>query len=275
MSTLRGAIVCALVSCVAAGTALAAGAGPHGSIRIGVRGWGSVVLGSGFLAKHHEIRCARASCPAWAYSPSGFSSAGLRAVATAHPTKGWKFAHWRGACTGKKPKCNLNLQHVRPDAEGYRHARLTATFVPAIPGVSRSWPVPLGREAKTDPKVGYRLRINSVTANANLSPAAPAGTEYVAANITATYVGGGAPSSDSLVYLADYRLILSGSHNVAYAAGWSRCPNDGPAPHLSASGFDSGQSATGNVCWTVAANDASSLVLYFAGHDYNTWFALR
>jgi hypothetical protein len=187
--------------------------------------------------------------------------------------KRWKFAHWRGACNGNKPKCNISLQHVQPDAQGYRHARLTATFVAAIPGVTRSWPVPLGQEADTDPKVGYSLRVNSVTANADLSPAAPAGTEYVVANVTAT--SGGATSSDSLVYLADYRLILSGSDNVPYAAGWSRCPNDGPAPHLSASGFDSRWSATGNVCWTVAANDASSLVLYFAGRDYHTWFALR
>jgi hypothetical protein len=106
-------------------------------------------------------------------------------------------------------------------------------------------------------------------------PAAPPGKEYVAANITATHVGGGATSSDSLVYLADYRLIVTGSHNVPYAAAWSRCPNDGPAPHLSASEFDAAQSATGNVCWTVAANDASSLVLYFAGRDYYTWFAVR
>jgi hypothetical protein len=270
MSTLRGAIVCALVCCATAGTALATGGGPHGSIKIGVKGWGSVVLGSGFIDEHHAITCARFSCP-----PSTFSSSGRRAVATAHPMKRWKFAHWRGACAGKKPRCNISLQRVHPDARSYRQARLTATFVAAIPGVTRSWPVPLGQGAQTDPKVGYRLRVNSVTANPNLLPAAPPGKEYVAAKITATHVGGGATSSDSLVYLADYRLIVTGSHNVPYAAAWSRCPNDGPAPHLSASEFDAAQSATGNVCWTVAANDASSLVLYFAGRDYYTWFAVR
>jgi hypothetical protein len=240
----------------------------YGSIKIGFKGWGRVVLGKGFLDRQYTPSCMETSCPAAPYTSR------LRAVATAQPMQGWKFVHWRGACKSTKPKCTIRLKHVRPDVSGYRHARLTATFAAAVPGFTRSWPVPLGHTASTDTQDALRFRVNSVTPSASLTPAAPAGAEYFVANITATYVGGG--SYNDFYNLADSRLQVIGSHDAPYNAGSNGCPGGGPAPQLDSFGtLYSGQSDTGNVCWTIAANDASSLELYFDGSGYKTWLALH
>jgi hypothetical protein len=243
----------------------------HGVIKIGVRGWGSVVLGRGFVDKYHAVKCLQES---WCVA-SRFASSGL-AVAKAYPRKGWKFVRWTGACMGKKPKCTVSLEHARTDRLGYRHARLAATFVAAVPGFTRSWPVPFGHFGSTDPGNGYRLRVNSVTANASLSPAAPAGTHYFVANITVTHRDG--TSSDSVVSLANFALsLISSTSYIPYTLSGGPCPNDGPAPQLNTlGGLESGLSAiTGNVCWTVPAHNTSSLVLAHDGHTYKTWFALH
>jgi hypothetical protein len=240
----------------------------YGSIRIGFKGWGRVVLGKGFLDRQYSPSCMQASCPASPYTSR------LRAVATAQPMQGWKFVHWRGRCKSRKPKCTVRLKHVHPDVSGYRHARLTAVFAAAVPGFTRSWPVPLGHPAATDTQDGLRLRVNSVTPSAGLTPAAPTGAEYFVANVTATYVGGG--SYDDFYNLAGSRLQVIGSHNASYNAGSNGCPDNGPAPRLASFGtLYSGQSDTGNVCWTIAANDAASLELYFDGSAYKTWLALH
>jgi hypothetical protein len=240
----------------------------YGSVKIGFKGWGRVVLGKGFLDRQYTPSCMRGSCPASPYTSR------LRAVATAQPMPGWKFVHWRGACKSAKPRCTLRLKHVRPDVSGYRHARLTATFAAAVPGFTRSWPVPLGHTATTDTQDALRFRVNSVTPSTSLIPTAPPGATYFVANITATYAGGG--SYNDFFNLAESRLQVIGSHNAPYNAGSNGCPGDGPAPQLDSFGtLFSGQSDTGNVCWTIATNDVSSLELYFDGSGYKTWLALH
>jgi hypothetical protein len=134
--------------------------------------------------------------------------------------------------------------------------------------------VPLGRTASTDPQDALHIRVNSVTPSASLAPAAPAGADYFVANITVTYVGGG--SYDDFFNLADSGLQVIGSHNVPYSAGLNACPDDGPTPQLESFGtLYSGQSDTGNICWTIAANDAPGLEMYFDGFEYQTWLALH
>jgi hypothetical protein len=250
------------------GASLKTASNRYGSVKIGFKGWGHVVLGKGFLDRQYTPSCMQASCPA-----SAFTSR-LRAAATARPMQGWKFVHWRGTCKSAKPKCTIRLNHVRPDVSGYRHAHLTAVFAAAVPGFTRSWPVPLGHTASTDTQDALRLRVNSVAPSVSLTPAAPAGAAYFVANITATYVGGG--SYDGFYNLAESRLQVIGSHDAPYNAGSNGCPADGPAPQLDTFGtLYSGQSYTGNICWTIAANDASSLELYFDGSGYKTWLALH
>jgi hypothetical protein len=263
-----GAAVIALWASGPGGASLTTTTNHYGTVKIGFKGWGRVVLGKGFLDRQYAPTCMQASCP-----PAPFTSR-LRAVATAQPMQGWRFVHWRGACKSAKPRCTLNLKHAYPDVSGYRHARLTAVFAAAIPGFTRSWPVPLGHTATTDPQDALQLRVNSVIPSAKLTPAAPAGAEYFVANITVTYVGGG--SYNDFLSLADSLLQVVGSHNAPYSAGLNGCPDDGPTPQLDGFGaLYSGQSDTGNVCWTIAADDAPSLELFFDGFEYQTWLALH
>jgi hypothetical protein len=71
-----------------------------------------------------------------------------------------------------------------------------------------------------------------------------------------------------------------GSHKAPYRnVDGNACSYPGPQPELHTSALFSGQSTTGYICWTIAANDASSLELYFGSGtlDYpgTTWFALH
>jgi hypothetical protein len=103
----------------------------YGSVKIGFRGRGRIVLGKGFLDRQYAPSCMKDSCPA-----APFLSR-LKAVATAQPMQGWKFVRWRGACRSSRLRCTIRLKHVRPDTSGYRDARLTAIFAAAVPGFTR------------------------------------------------------------------------------------------------------------------------------------------
>jgi hypothetical protein len=235
-----------------------------------VNGWGVVKPGKGF--ESHEVFQCSGDEPC---STVTFYSHARRVTLRATAFKGWRFAGWHARCRGKKkkkPSCVIDLSRIRKGSYGERLAHARATFVEAEPGFTRGKPVPVGRAADTSD--GYRLRVNSVTMNASLLPAAPAGVEYVVANMTATYTGGG--SSGDLTPIANGVINVIGSHNTSYNAELAGCPADGPTPRLADAGtIYSGQSATGNVCWTIAANDAASLELYFYGQKYKTWFALH
>jgi hypothetical protein len=217
----------------------------------------------------------KAYCPSWLLHPR---ASGLQATVKAHPfIRGWKLAHWRGACTGKKLTCTINLTHFPSDGQGVRHAWVTAVFVATMPGFTRSWPVPIGQAGGGDGTGGFRLKVNFATPEANLSPAAPAGSEYFVANITATYFGNG--SNVDIFHTAQGKLAAVGRANpptsVPYTAAKNGCPGNGPAPQLAAlPPFNYGQSATGNVCWTITTSDEASLQMYYGG-GYKTWFALH
>jgi hypothetical protein len=237
-----------------------------GSVSITIKGWGKVRLGKGFLHPRNAIRCMQASCPASLSRTKSF-----RATATAVAAKGWRFAGWRGAClTKKKAKCVIDLKHVRGATGGYHHAWATARFVAREPGFTSSDPVPIGHVGVTGDRL--RLNVNSATPNVALSPAPPSAAEYFVANVTVTNLGAGAVDTSAI---ADGRLAAVGVHNSSYTVYFDLCPNHGPGPLLDGFGLlFSGQTATGNVCWTVAAKDQSSLEMYYPG-TYQTWFALH
>lgn len=248
----------------------------YGRIELRIRGWGIVGLGRGFGAHGSTMLCRQRYCRAESWATSG-----AKAVVTASPMTGWKLGHWRGACNGKRPQCTIDLTRVPPDAQGHRHAWLTAMFVAAVPGFSRSWQVPLGRTGpRSEPAHGLLLRINSVTPDATLRPAPPRGSGYFVANVTATFDPIPSYAGYRSLGFADSALFAIGRQNHSYNASGFGCPSDGPAPQLASLGpINSGQSATGNVCWTIATSDATSLAMYFAnregGHTYKTWFALH
>jgi hypothetical protein len=162
---------------------------------------------------------------------------------------------------------------VRPNAYGERHVHVSATFIPVARGITRDHPIPV----RTDANVGegWRVRVNSVTPSTQLVPAPPAGEDYFAANVTIGFFGGASSTPEN--YLT-WQAI--GSHRTPYNPGSNPCPYPGPQPPLDM--YDpvpSGQSVSGYVCWQIAANDASSLELFFGSGSLNypgtTWFALH
>jgi hypothetical protein len=264
---LTGAV--ALAFLVAASGARSQTSSLNGGVILKVAGWGSVKPGKGF--ESHDVFQCFGDEPC---SSITFPAHVRRVTLTAIAYEGWKLDGWRAPCRGKKtkPKCVIDLSRVPRNSAGEHFAHVRANFSAVAPGFTRTNPVPVGRAAETGD--GYRLRVNAVTMNASLTPAAPAGAEYVVANMTVTYTDGG--SSSDMSAIANGVINVIGNHNASYDADVAGCPADGPPPQLDAAGtLYSGQSATGNVCWTIAANDASSLELYYDGQTYKTWFALH
>jgi hypothetical protein len=267
-----GRLSCAVLALTLALLAAAAAASSqpqahNGEVWVGLKGWGSVKLGKGAL-EHRTVRCTRQSCPAVNYLTRG-----SRVVISETPSEGWKFTHWHGACKGKRPRCTIDVARVRPNAYGERHVHVSATFIPVARGITRDHPIPV----RTDANVGegWRVRVNSVTPSTQLVPAPPAGEDYFAANVTIGFFGGASSTPEN--YLT-WQAI--GSHRTPYNPGSNPCPYPGPQPPLDM--YDpvpSGQSVSGYVCWQIAANDASSLELFFGSGSLNypgtTWFALH
>jgi hypothetical protein len=244
-----------------------------GAVDITVNGVGSVELSWGFDGRK-TLGCAGASCR---YVGAGFHR--RRVVLTAMPYKdwGWRFVRWRGACRGKRPKCTIDFSHRRRNRRGFYHAVVSASFLPVGPGLTRRNPIRIGHAHNIGN--GWGLRINSFTPSVQLSPPPPAGEEYVAANMTVTFCGPAEHCTDvagsTWPVPSDYFYVI-GSHRVAYRPG--DCPGDAPPPALVDSvRLSPGQSATGNVCWQVATNDAATLELHTDPKVFypGLWFALH
>jgi hypothetical protein len=238
-----------------------------GELRVGIRGWGNVKLGKGVL-EHLTVHCTNATCPAVNYLTRG-----PRARLVAQPYKGWKFVRWRGACKSGKQVCVVDVARIRTDTNGLRHIHVSATFVPVAAGLTQSHPIPLGTDA--DVGAGWHVRVNSVTPDVQLSPPPQAGAEYLDANVTIGYFGGGSRTPQQ-----NLTWQTVGSHHTPYSIGANPCPYPGPQPQLQTyNPILSGQSVTGYVCWQIAINDASSLELYFGSGSLDsprtTWFALQ
>ena len=274
-----------LLAVVALSTAAAASPQPQapwkplGALGITIKGAGSVRLGWGFFG-HKVLYCAGGTCQ-W----GGASFHRRRVVLTAKPHSAWKLARWQGLCNGRRPKCTIDFSHRPAHPEcGCYGGPVTVSFRAVGPGVTRGNPIRIGHAAHIGS--GWDLRINSFTPNVELSPPAPAGAEYAAANMTVTWCGKSAACTDiaptayvEIAFFLDH-LDVIGSHKVVYPSG--DCPGDAPPPALDSavpSGqLHAGQSATGNVCWQVNTNDVSTLELhtdprffYYAG----LWFALH
>lgn len=175
---------------------------------------------------------------------------GRRISVEAVPVTGWKLTRWAGACKGAAPTCSLRLKTRRSVA---------VTFVP--PG-DRLNPYPLGRSVTTND--GWRVKVNSATINAerrrrrfDLSP--PAGSQYTVVNLTMTYVGGASGNlGDFLVNSHQMEAEAERGSGLLYAPD-SCTP---PQPDLGDVGqVVTGQAVTGNLCYEIASNDASTLFL--------------
>jgi hypothetical protein len=177
---------------------------------------------------------------------------------------GWTFSAWHGGCSGTRPTCVLQMNDPF----------VTAVFMPTAPGVARSIPLPIGKESIA--VAGWRVRIVSVTRDAKLDVPTPPGADDIVALVKATYVGGGKSNTSTLLAY----LSLIGVHNASYPTVTDNCQGATvPAPAFSLAGTDvfSGVTVTGNLCWQIAKNDASTVeALLGAGHwPQTTWFALH
>jgi hypothetical protein len=238
-----------------------------GNVWVGIKGWGSVKAKKGVYSRP-TFRCTNATCPA----VDGLLHA-RRVVLVETAYQGWKFTGWHGACKRKtRPTCVIDAARAHKDASGARTIRVRATFVPVASGLTRAQPIPIGTAKSLGN--GFTLTVNSATPNVQLSPPPPAGAEYFAADLTVKYTGPGqATARDAGTYYA------MGSHPTSYDPFGNACP-EVPQPPLDYNAtIYSGQSTSGYICWTIAADDAAGLELYFGSGtlDYpgTTWFALH
>jgi hypothetical protein len=266
-----------LISIAAVAVVLSAALGPTASARsrppqsytgnvwVVMKGWGSVKAMKGIYSRP-TFRCSNASCPA----ADGLLHA-RRVVLIATANQGWKFAGWHGACKRKKPKCVIDAARAHKNASGARNIRVSAGFVPVAPGLTRAQPIPIGTAKSLGN--GFTVRVNSATPNVQLSPAAPAGAEYFATNLTVRYTGGGQATARDVG-----TFDAKGTHATGYNPFGNACPGV-PQPLDFSHPIYSGQSTSGTICWTIAANDGTGLELYFGSGtlDYpgTTWFALH
>jgi hypothetical protein len=155
-----------------------------------------------------------------------------------------------------------------------RYTWVHATFKAVGPGLTFDNPIRIGTRASIGQ--GWSAQVNSVTPNFDTwnspQPPPPPGAEYFVANVTMAYDGG---SSDQVRGPSQ----VEGRHKTTYTTARNGCPDSLNKAFPDGQTVYSGQSVTGNVCWTIAANDASSLELYFgfggSSSPGTTWFALH
>lgn len=256
---LATAAVLALVG-VAVPASISATRPKRHKVRLAITGKGVVRVG-----RKRRAHCAGTTAPCYVTVKVGTSK---RVRLRAMPASAWKFTAWRG-CKSTTRSCTLRLPH---------RGRVRVTFVP--PG-NRLNPYAFG---KTGPVGnGWDVKINSTVPNANSiieavvdqygSPAnqpPPAGAQDYMVNVTLTYTGGG--SSNAFDNVLD-GLRAQGAHKADYAYYSCGTP---PTPNFESVSGDlfSGQSLTGNVCFQVAVNDVSSLMVHQFGVS-DVWFALK
>lgn len=239
----------------------------RGGVNLSIKGWGTVTPGRGFTI-HRSVPCTNTLC-----GEEALFARVPHVVLRARPYQGWRFVRWHGPCKPRvKPSCLIKLSRIPTDTFGDRVALVRAIFTPVAPGLTRANPIPVGATKSLGPWM--TVRVNSATPNVQLSPSALAGSEYFAANLTLTDTGPGSVTAGGLNY------EVTGSDKTSYDPFSDPCPAPGPQPALNYSDtINSGQSASGYVCWTIPANDESSLELYFGSgtlkYPGTTWFALH
>ncbi len=175
----------------------------------------------------------------------------------------WKLAPWAGACKGARPSCALKLT---------KSERVAVTFV--APGVAAN-PIPRGTPWFVSGN--WLLQVEGVTPNADgqvmnadgSTEEVPTGAQFLMLEIAATYKGSGSAG------FGDFANELAASGpKTTYAfnsgngcgPGKSMLPSHDIQPKVVAnSAVLSNQTVSGLICFQIAADDASSLVLSVGG----------
>jgi len=234
-----GVLVASSASAVTVPRTVALHVTVNGSGTVRVPGHPAFTCRAGFPASSH--------CRRTFYVPKG-----RRIVVRESPASGWKLWRWSGACHGSGASCSLRVK-------ARRFGFVTASFVP--PG-DRLNPYALGTPVTlNDPAgTGWRMTVNSATLDANAQVEAvngnvppPAGQQYAVVNLSLTLLNGGP------IQLKEFTMgrLLAYAHNHDYLTG--ECTP--PSPDISAETVNSGQTATGNLCFVIFTTDASKLLL--------------
>lgn len=123
-------------------------------------------------------------------------------------------------------------------------------------------PLPLGATQTTVD--GWVIQIDSVVADGtadvlaenSFNEAPKAGRQFFIATVTATWTGGGAESFDG-----NYRLRVLGANDAVYTAFGDSCgvtPNEWDEDII----VRSGESVTGNLCWSVPTEELAFLRMF-------------
>jgi hypothetical protein len=165
----------------------------------------------------------------------------------------------------------------------------TTIVPPAIPGTTRSNPIPIGTAAPISVlgATGWTLQINSVIPDdtaavlaANMFNDPPAaGRQFFVISITATYNGNG--SSNGFVIASSLNAV--GASNVSYTGGVDDRCGVLPDPDFElvndSKTVFAGGSISGNICFSVTNSDAATLELFTDGDAFTgagqTWFELH
>jgi hypothetical protein len=239
------------------------------SLKIRISGAGTVNVSNG-----PSIKCATTCHRAIRVTK------GSRVTLVAKPGTLGKLGPWKGACKGTKSRCSLRVT---------RKERVSARFIP--PGDQKN-PVPL--QTNWSIGDGWKLKVVAATPNAfgkviddpyGVLAIPPTGKQFFMFEIVLTYDSTGSAMLGPMTQ----NWFTEGRHNVKYFYfGGSQCaapdqvslPSPDLQPMILANdSVTSGQSVEGNICFQVAANDASSLRLQTArtGHNgaFDVWFALN
>ena len=235
------------------------------ALSVSIAGSGSVRVGS------HVVSCAGTAC----HQTIRVQRSSTVVIRTT-PAAGWKFTTWAGACKGSEATCSLQL---RTDS---------AVGVSFVPPGARSNPYPLGTAVTL--VGGWRVTINSDRINADeqveavrdesglqVNDPPPAGAQYTLVNLSVTYVGPGSNGFEDYLFGA---LKAEGADKILYEPTCTP-----PQPVGSIDPLLSGRTDSGNLCYEIASDDATSLLLTgFAATGARTahypftrpvWFALR
>jgi hypothetical protein len=197
----------------------------------------------------------------------------------ASAAEGWKLTTWTGACKGSGATCRLRLK-------GWHTVPLT--FVP--PG---NWlnPIPLGTTATLEGQ--WRVKVNSATLDANsqveavidpdtgdpANSAPDPGFQYTLVNVSLTYAGNRSfpgDSVDSFLYGLS-QLGAEGEVGGLYPPDFCQPPQ----PDADSGGsLSTGQTVTGDLCYEISTDDASTLRLLGEASSpgrpqFLVWFKLR
>jgi hypothetical protein len=235
------------------------------ALRISFTGSGQLWLTGALLSGPYTCTSTSSACAATFHIPRG-----RRIVLHEQPANGWHLTHgWSAACYGSHSRMRSQLPEQSCGLRLTARRSVQLTFVPPYPGSFLN-PWPLGTTMSQGLYFSpFELTVNSATLNATAEVEAvtdpstgapvngppPAGDQYTLVNLTLTNKEFTFTSN-----LPDFldNVWAEGANNALYKPDTCVPP---PLDLGSIGTVDTGQTETGNLCFTIASADVSVLLL--------------